>query len=437
MYNDSICSILKRFNIHGFRAFAVGSCVYKLLLGEAPVSCTIVTSASAKQIKNLFKSAVSRSVNQYITISELGIICYIFPILSFESTSNKDLYIYLAASEFTCSAVALSHTGELVDFFGGEADIKNGIISSISNAFGLFKKKPEKMLYAIRLAADSGFALSENVKAAMRACAPLIKTIERDFVLSSLTNILMSHHPDFIRIMHETQLLQYILPQLDKCFGEPQKNKYHIYDVGEHIMHTLTSIRCNETLRWAALLHDIGKPYCSSRDSNGTIHFYGHHKESALIAEEFLNKFHMPAEKSEDIITLIEYHDVRIENSVPAVKHIMSKLDYNLFLMLLELQLADNSAKNPDFLADKAQRLQITRDIGQKIFESGEPYRISDLVIGSRDLINMKCRAGRKIGDTLKALLDEVIANPALNNRTYLLRRARKIIESKECPGRK
>jgi len=79
-------------------------------------------------------------------------------------------------------------------------------------------------------------------------------------------------------------------------------------------------------------------------------------------------------------------------------------------------------------IADKKAKLNETRRICEEIMAKGEPYRVSDLAISSRDLINMKCKAGRKVGDTLRTLLDEVMYDPSLNNRKYLLSRAKQLI---------
>lgn len=427
-YSHIALTILKTLVSYNQRAFITGKSICDVLHNITPDSCRIVTDASALQIKQIFKNAQFNPQNQQITVIEKGIPCIISPTLSNECKNDKDLRIYLSHSDFNISALAMDSDGKIIDFFGVCDELKHRQFKSLNNPVSVFKKSPGKMLSCIMHCAMYNLTPSEDIKAAIIENASLIKTSSREFIFNRLNHILLSENPDYIRLIHETKLLRYIMPQLEKCFGEPQKNKYHIYDVGEHIMQTVKKVPCNDILRWAALFHDIGKPLCSSTDSNGVIHFYGHHKESAIIAEELLYKFRMNPEKTSQIITLIEYHDVRIDNTESAIKRIMSRLDYDLFLKLLDLQLADNSAKNPVYLSDKQQKINSSKEICERIIRNNEPYKVTDLVVSSRDLINMKCKAGRKIGDTLKTLLEEVIENPTLNNRKYLLNRAKQLI---------
>ena len=95
------------------------------------------------------------------------------------------------------------------------------------------------------------------------------------------------------------------------------------------------------------------------------------------------------------------------------------------------MQEADNYAKNHKFLEDKLNKLNDVRVIYRKILSERQPYMISDLVINGRDLIKIGFRVGREIGDTLHALLDEVLINPKLNNREYLMMRARQLKKKK------
>lgn len=418
--------ILKKITASGFRAYAVGSFVCDYLLEKTPSVCHIVTSADFRELKSIFKNI--RITNGIINIIEGGVSVSVETAIAMECQDNSDLMEYLSREEYTIFSLAITGNGEILDFFGGEEDVRYGIIRPVGDASVIFKLSPEIMLDIVFQAAQYCLSLPDDIKTEIKLKAPLIKTVNRQYVLSKLNAILVSRNPEYIRVLHEVNLLKYLIPQLEKCFGEPQRNKYHIYDVGEHIIHTVENTRCDDVLRWAALFHDIGKPVCPSTDSNGIIHFYGHHKESAAIASETLHKYHMPQEKISDILTLIEYHDVRIENNIPAVKRMLSKLDSELFFKLIELQIADNSAKNPIFIADKKAKLNETRRICEEIMAKGEPYRISDLAISSRDLINMKCKAGRKVGDTLRTLLDEVMYDPSLNNRKYLLSRAKQLI---------
>lgn len=281
------------------------------------------------------------------------------------------------------------------------------------------------MLRALRYMASHDFKLDEKTALDIKKYAILIKKASSDKIREELDKILMSDNPGVFMDMNELGLLRHILPELDLCFSVPQKNKYHIYNVGEHIIHAVMSTPGDPVIRWAALLHDIGKPRCKSVDASGTIHFYGHHRESVRLAGDILRRLKVDAQLSKDILSLIENHDVRIDPSPQGVKRMMMRTGADVFPKLLILQEADNMAKNMRFFQDKLNKLNDIRKIYQKVVAERHPYRISDLAINGRDLNKLGFCAGHEIGDTLLKLLEEVMIDPSLNTREYLLMRAR------------
>lgn len=289
----------------------------------------------------------------------------------------------------------------------------------------MFCENPVLMLDAICSVSETGGSMSESIKNGIRENSANIKYASRVNVRDSIEKIIMSQNADVgINLMFECGLLKYILPQLDRCFYEPQRNKYHIYNVGEHIVNAVVSAPPVPVVRWAALFHDIGKPLCSSCDASGIIHFYGHHIESVKIANDICHKFSFDSEMRREICTLVEYHDVHFEATEKGVKRALCRLGEQLFVRLLYLQEADAKAKSPKYYNDKKSILEKLHQIRARVISNGEPYRYSDMAIGKRDLIKMKYRAERQMKDVMKVLFDEIIENPSLNNREYLLKRA-------------
>lgn len=432
---ENVKYILSSLHKAGFLAYISGGAVRDILMGRPPHDYDISTNALPTDVKRIFKRTINTGIDH-------GTVTVIINGTGFEITTfrrdgrytdgrHPETVQYVNSlredalrRDFTINAMSYNDETGLMDFFCGKRDIHQGIIRCVGNAEQRFKEDALRMLRAIRFSAVFGFCIEENTYRAIRKYALLIKRISNERILSELNKILLSDRPDHFRLMHEIGLLRYILPQLDKCFGEPQKNKFHIYDVGDHIMHTVKNTSSDLILRWAALLHDVGKPYTSSTDSNGIIHFYGHHRESKRIANDVLHMLRMDNDSIRDILIIIENHDVRIEPTPPAVKRMMAKTGPELFNKLLDLQIADNSSKNPIHFPDKKKKIDAVRVIYENIISSNEPYLVSDLVINGRDLLKNGYRAGRTVGDVLKILTDEVIINPDLNNREYLLKRA-------------
>lgn len=427
--------VLKKINDAGYEAYIAGGAVRDILMDKEPHDYDIASAATPAEIKRIFSRTIDTGIKHgTITVIENK---SSYEITTFRRDGNyedgrhpdgvefvNDVHEDCLRRDFTINAMMYSPKTGILDFFGGQDDIKARIIRCVGDPDKRFSEDALRMLRAVRFRAALDFDIEPSTEKAIKKNAVRIKKVSSERILEELNKILISDHPDYIRDLHRLGLLKYIIPQLERCFGEPQKNKYHIYDVGEHIMHTIKNTPPDLILRWAALLHDTGKPCCPSVDSNGIIHFYGHHRESRRITLDVLHRLHMDSSSIRDIALLVENHDYRVEPSFTAVKRMMAKTGEELFEKLLLLQKADNMAKSPKHLPEKLKRINSAMNIYKRIIESGQPYRISDLVVNGSDLMKVGYRQGRELGDTLRILLDEVIINPELNTRSWLIRRA-------------
>lgn len=288
-----------------------------------------------------------------------------------------------------------------------------------------FCEEPILMLSTISEVYSGDGILDEETKRAIIDNASNIRTASRTKIREEIEKIIMSDRADEgIFAMFDCGLLKYTIPQLDRCFYEPQRNKYHIYNVGEHIANAVKYAPPIPIVKWAALFHDIGKPKCSSCDSYGIIHFYGHHIESVKIVNDVCHRLNFDINEIKEISTLVEYHDVHFEPTVKGVKKALARLGEQTYTRLLYLQEADARAKSPDYYEDKKHGIERMHSLKSDIITSGEIYRYSDLAISKRDLIKLKFKADRQMRDVIKTLFDEVIENKKLNNREYLIKRA-------------
>lgn len=433
--NHSAEQVLKTLENAGFKAYIVGGAVRDSIMGIAPSDYDIATNAKPYQVKSLF----SRTIDTGLKHGTVTVVCNKtgFEVTTFrtegeykdmrhpESVSYvDDIETDLKRRDFTVNAMAYSINGGFLDCFGGLSDIEKRLIRCVGDSEKRFKEDALRMLRAVRFAACLDFDIDEDAVSAIKKCAVLIKNVSGERILSELNKILLSDNPEKIYLLYKTGLMRYVLDDLFPCFSTEQNNKYHIYNVGEHIVETVRNTPKDLILRWAALLHDIGKPVCQSCDANGIYHFYGHHKESMRIANDILHKLRMDKDSIHDILVLIENHDVHMDTSPTAVKRMLARTGEVLFFKLLELQEADNKAKNPLYINDRLGKIRKVRERAQQIIAEGQPYTVSQLQINGRDLIKLGYRAGREIGDVLKYLLNEVLIDPSLNNREYLIKRA-------------
>ena len=434
--------ILSALNQKGYDAYIVGGAIRDLIMGRTPHDYDIATSALPNQIKSIFPCTIDTGIKH-------GTVTVMDSHASFEVTTFRtdgeykdtrhpedvkfisDVKGDMLRRDFTINALAYNENEGVIDCVGGLDDIKNKVIRCVGEPEVRFKEDALRMLRAIRFSVVLGFEIEKRTKTAIKKYSILIKKVSAERIREELEKILRSENPGGIIMLHQLGLLKYIIPELDVCFSVNQRNKYHLYNVGEHIIHAVAKTPEDITIRWAALLHDIGKPLCKSVDANGIIHFYGHHHESVRLADDILRRLRLDNDSRKNILTLIENHDIRIEPSLVGVKRIMARLGADLFAKLLLLQEADNSAKNPKFLPDKLAKINDVRVIYRKVLSERQPYVTSDLIINGRDLIKIGFRAGREIGDTLRCLLDEVLINPSLNNRDYLMMRAKQLKKKK------
>lgn len=141
-----------------------------------------------------------------------------------------------------------------------------------------------------------------------------------------------------------------LIPELKQCKGFVQNNKWHIYDVYEHILHVILGVETNAYLRLAALFHDIGKPLVYNEDENGIGHFYNHWNKSIDIFKKYQDKFNLSKEENDLIINLIFYHDINVEKmDNEKLKEMISLIGTKNIKYLFKLKRADLLAQSPEF----------------------------------------------------------------------------------------
>lgn len=433
--DSGAAEVVKKLENAGYSAYIVGGAVRDLLMDRHPHNYEIVTDASPMQIKAVFKRTVDTKSNNFsVTVIE-NYVGYDVSTFRGSDVGVTDITGDLSRRDFTVNAMAYNDNEGICDIQNGIDDIKNKLIRCVGNEKDCFFAAPIRMIKAVRFSVQLGFELEENTRLAIIKYAQLIKKAKPEKIRDELNKILLSDNPEKIVMLHELGLMQYIIPELERCFGEKQKNKYHIYDVGMHIMKALENVPKDLAVCWAVLLHDVGKPNCSSTDANGIIHFYGHHKESQRIAVDVLHRFRFEKEFIRCVSILVENHDVRIDPQYPSVKRMMAKVGEELFEKLLIIQSADSRAKNPLYIEEKIKRIDNVRMIYRNVLAEHQPYMISNLAVTSKDLLKIGFKAGRETGDILRILLDDVVISPELNKRDYLLQKA-KILRKKKGSNR-
>jgi poly(A) polymerase len=227
-----------------------------------------------------------------------------------EVAFGRQLSDDLARRDFTINAIALDpRSGAIVDPFGGQADLSNGIVRAVGNPLERFKEDPLRVLRAVRFASRLWFDLEPETAAAISEAAPALETISRERVRDELEKLLLGPSPSRgIRLLCDLGLAEFSLPDVPKLRGmEHEISRGRHKDIFTHTLQVLDRTPPRLALRWAALLHDIAKP-ATKHVENGKVTFHGHDHKGERMARRILAELHQPSELIERVGRLVGLH---------------------------------------------------------------------------------------------------------------------------------
>ena len=159
-----------------------------------------------------------------------------------EVSFTGDIKEDLKRRDFTINAMAYNHKDGIIDLFGGMEDLQNRLIRCVGNAYERFDEDALRILRAVRFSAQLDFHIEEQTKEAIRSKAKLLENISAERIRTELTKLLVSDHPDRLRLLYELGISRVILPEFDKMMETEQNNIHHAYNVGEHTIRTVSAV---------------------------------------------------------------------------------------------------------------------------------------------------------------------------------------------------
>jgi tRNA nucleotidyltransferase (CCA-adding enzyme) len=424
--------ILRVLEDHGYEAFVVGGCVRDSLLGRNPNDWDITTSALPLQVKALFRRTIDTGLKHgTVTILMDG---EPFEVTTYrvdgeyldgrhpsEVTFTASLQEDLQRRDFTINAMAYSERKGLQDLFGGLPDLEKGLIRAVGDPAKRFGEDALRIMRAVRFAAQLGYEVEEDTVQAMKELAPTLSKISAERIAAELEKLLVSPHPEKLKMAYECGITAVILPEFDRCMETAQNNPHHKYSVGEHTIVSIGNARPDRILRYTMLMHDMGKPSCKTTDEQGIDHFYGHQEVSAQMANDILRRLKSDNETRRSVSKLVRYHDLTCGLTGKSVRKAISLIGEDLFPLYLEVKDADTRAQSDYRLQEKLDYLQEVRSLYRKIKESGDCLTLKDLAVNGSDLISAGMEPGKEIGKVLADMLEDVISDPSHNNKEYLM----------------
>ena len=424
--------ILRVLEDHGYEAFVVGGCVRDSLLGRNPNDWDITTSALPLQVKALFRRTIDTGLKHgTVTILMDG---EPFEVTTYrvdgeyldgrhpsEVTFTASLQEDLQRRDFTINAMAYSEKKGLQDLFGGLPDLEKGLIRAVGDPAKRFGEDALRIMRAVRFAAQLGYEVEEDTVQAMKELAPTLSKISAERIAAELEKLLVSPHPEKLKMAYECGITAVILPEFDRCMETAQNNPHHKYSVGEHTIVSIGNARPDRILRYTMLMHDLGKPSCKTTDEQGIDHFYGHQEVSAQMANDILRRLKSDNETRRSVSKLVRYHDLTCGLTGKSVRKAISLIGEDLFPLYLEVKDADTRAQSDFRFQEKMDYLEEVRHLYRKILEEGDCLSLKDLAVNGKDLIAAGMKPGREIGEVLGAMYRDVIDDPEHNNKEYLM----------------
>lgn len=426
--------ILSRLEKAGFEAYAVGGCVRDSILGRVPDDWDITTSAKPEQVKEVFGRTVDTGIKHgtvTVLMDHEGFEVTTFRIDGEYSDGRHPDEVAFTASlkedvrrrDFTINAMAYSDRTGLIDYFGGVQDIHNGLIRAVGDPDRRFTEDALRIMRAVRFSAQLNYRIEEKTLEAVRRHAPNLAKISAERIRVELQKLLVSDHPDRLRLLYSTGITDVILPEFSLCMKTPQNNPHHCYTVGEHIIHAVEHVRADPVLRLTMLLHDIMKPACRTTDEKGIDHFYGHVQKSADQAVLILRRLKYDNRTIHDVKILVAGHDDSIAPDPYTVRKTIVRVGEDLFPLLLEVKEADISAQSDYHIEEKRENLAAVRAVYQGILDRGDCLNLKTMAVHGDDLIRGGVRSGKEIGEILKMMFADVLRYPEHNDRNYLMSR--------------
>lgn len=426
--------ILNTLEKAGYEAYAVGGCVRDSILGRVPDDWDITTSAPPEQVKALFCRTVDTGLlhgTVTVLVEKEG-----FEVTTYrvdgkyedgrhpkEVTFTASLEEDLKRRDFTINAMAYNPSCGLVDLFGGMEDLEKKVIRCVGNPLERFSEDALRIMRAVRFSAQLGFSIEENTKAALAVLAPNLSHVSAERIQVELVKLLVSPHPDYLRTAYEAGITREFLPEFDACMETEQNTPHHCYTVGEHTLHSLENIRADRVLRLTMLLHDIGKPAVKKTDERGRDHFKTHGPVGERMAHTILRRLKFDNETIKKVCCLIKWHDLRPAPDAVSVRRAVHTIGEELFPLYLEVQRADMLAQSTYKREQKKERLEKVTETYKEILNRGDCVSLKTLAVTGSDLIAAGIRPGKEMGEILNRLLEEVLENPQLNEKSVLLSR--------------
>lgn len=427
--------ILKQLNKNG-TGFLVGGAVRDKILNKDPGDYDFATDIEYSELKRIFADYNPKEMGAHFGILMIKVNGKSYEIAKFRKETGvynsrypkeikfvKTIEEDLSRRDFTINSLAYNEETGIVDLYGGKQDIKRKVIRFVGKPKLRIEEDALRILRAFRFISKLGFNLDKKTAEAICKKRKFLTKISKERIFDELSKILMGNFAKKALIeMKKLRVLEMIIPEFRYAYNFDQNNPIHTDDLFNHIIKVIHLCDYDLITRFAALFHDLGKINAKIIDAKGIFHFYGHEKESALIAEEELRMLKASNETINSVKKIIKNHMLIYEDvSDKTLKKLIIEMEDKNLKRLFNLFYADLNSKGIKSKKENEQILKNFWDKIENIKKQGKILQFNDLDITGIDLINLKFD-NRKIGEVKNRLYDLVLGDELENEKEELLK---------------
>ena len=433
--DDDVKFILEQLNKNG-TGFLVGGAVRDKILNKDPGDYDFATDIGYSELKRIFADYSPKEMGAHFGILMINVNGKSYEIAKFRKETGvynsrypkeikfvKTIEEDLARRDFTINSLAYSKQTGIVDLYGGRQDIRRKVIRFVGKPKLRIEEDALRILRAFRFVSKLGFNLDKKTSEAIYKKRKFLSKISKERIFDELSKILMGKYSKkaFIE-MKKLRVLEIIIPEFRYTYNFNQNNPNHTDDLFNHIIKVIHLCDYDLITRFAALFHDLGKINVKIIDAKGIFHFYGHEKESALIAEEELRQLKASNDFTNSVKKIVKNHMLIYQDvSDKTLKKLIIEMEEKNLKRLFNLFYADLNSKGISRKKENEKILKNFWDKIENIKKQGKIPQFNDLDITGIDLINLKF-SNREIGEVKNKLYELVLGDEIENEKEALLK---------------